>query len=172
MRVIRLLLRKAPACLNPHYRGRLRQPPWLESPILIVLTADYDPQGGNPDSNHIDSGIELWDYDPQGSDPDSNRIDNGIELWDYDPQGGTHNRRRGSEASANGHSSPGDLRPSSALPTNSLVGAGRRMSIPTAATSQVASTDRPAGKASPTRGLLLDSMCPDGLSSIQKASCI
>ena len=56
--------------------------------------------------------------------PDSNRIDSGIELWDYDHQGGTHNRRRGSDLSMNGHSSPRDLGPSSALPTNSLVGAG------------------------------------------------
>jgi hypothetical protein len=56
--------------------------------------------------------------------PDSNRIDSGIELWDYEPQGGTHNRRRGSVTSVNGRSSPRDLGPSSALPTNSPMGAG------------------------------------------------
>ena len=60
--------------------------------------------------------------------PDSNRIDSGIEVWDYDPQVGNHNRRRGSETSANGHFSPRDLGPSPSLSTNSPVSASNRNS--------------------------------------------
>ena len=87
---------------------------------------------------------------PLFSKSNADRIDSGIELWDYDPQGAIRNRRRGSEASANGHRNSRDLGPSSALSTNPLVGASNANSKSNTSTSLITKKSRSSVLGSPS----------------------